>query len=194
MADLQPPGRGLPNWERACLSSVLKLGAFISSDSTILKRFQLETRRIQQLYDDDESYDVFQTLLIPRVIGIEDSSRNWSIAMVLEHLHLVNKDLTTAIDALGRGIVPHGEIDVAIYKPDEDLGTDVMQRMRDTNENYCQVIETIMKRHGRLPHTPHFDHPWFGPLNAHQWHALAAAHQTIHRRQIQKIIAMLGVT
>jgi hypothetical protein len=31
-------------------------------------------------------------------------------------------------------------------------------------------------------------HPWFGALNAKQWHSLAAMHQGIHRRQIEFII------
>jgi hypothetical protein len=36
-----------------------------------------------------------------------------------------------------------------------------------------------------------YAHPWFGPLDAAGWHALAASHMAIHRAQIAKIIAAL---
>jgi len=32
-------------------------------------------------------------------------------------------------------------------------------------------------------------HPWFGEMNAHQWHCLAAMHQSVHRKQMQRILA-----
>jgi hypothetical protein len=35
-------------------------------------------------------------------------------------------------------------------------------------------------------------HPWFGPLNAHGWHCLAAIHHTLHRRQLTAILRALS--
>ena len=34
-----------------------------------------------------------------------------------------------------------------------------------------------------------FAYPWFGPLDATGWHALAGGHVAIHRVQIEPIIA-----
>ena len=31
-------------------------------------------------------------------------------------------------------------------------------------------------------------HPWFGPMDAAHWHALAAVHNGLHRRQIVSIL------
>jgi hypothetical protein len=36
-----------------------------------------------------------------------------------------------------------------------------------------------------------YEHPWFGPLDAFGWHALAAGHIRIHREQIERIVAKL---
>ena len=33
-----------------------------------------------------------------------------------------------------------------------------------------------------------YAHPWFGPLDAAGWHALAAGHLQIHRQQIERIV------
>ena len=98
-----------------------------------------------RIAEDDESYDVFQTLLIPRVIGIEDSSRNWSVAMVLEHLCLTNAEMTIAVDSLSRGIVPKGEVDIALYKPDPDVGMAVFDRFRDVNQRYIRDDRVVAR-------------------------------------------------
>ncbi|HCN29134.1 MAG TPA: hypothetical protein DIT64_10345 [Verrucomicrobiales bacterium] len=33
-----------------------------------------------------------------------------------------------------------------------------------------------------------YAHPWFGPLDETAWHALAAFHLRLHRRQIERIL------
>ena len=37
-----------------------------------------------------------------------------------------------------------------------------------------------------------YEHPWFGPLDAAGWHALAAGHMGIHRRQLENILREMG--
>ena len=194
MTDLQRPGAGLPKHEQVILNILFKTGTAFCSDARALRSFKRESATLMRITENDESYDVFEPLLIPRVIGIEDSSRNWSIAMILEHLCLTNTEMMIAAGSLSKGIVPKGEVDIALYKPDSDVGVDVFERFRETNRKYVELIESLLGSRKRLPSHPRFPHPWFGELNAHQWHCLAAAHQTIHRRQAQKIVAMLGVT
>jgi len=192
--ELQRPGAGLPTVERQLLDLALKAGGLVMSDNLALKLFRRESNLLCRFAEGDESYDPFQQLVIPRVIGIEDSSRNWSVMMVLEHLCLANRDMLTATKALSEGIVPRGEVDIALYKPSPDIGFEVLDQYRILCDEYCLTIERLIETRGRLQTAARFRHPWFGPLNAHQWHSLAAFHQWIHRRQAQKIIAMLGVT
>jgi hypothetical protein len=33
-------------------------------------------------------------------------------------------------------------------------------------------------------------HPWFGPITAHQWNWLMGIHQSIHRKQIEEILRL----
>jgi hypothetical protein len=192
--ELQPPGAGLPDLERQILDLALKVGSFVMSDNRALRLFRREAELLCEFGEGDESYDPFQQIVIPRVIGIEDSSRNWSVMMVLDHLCQTNQDMLTATKALHEGIVPRGEVDVALYKPSPDIGFEVLDQYRELSAEYCLTIERLIETRGQLSAVARFRHPWFGLLNAHQWHCLAAFHQRIHRRQAQKIIAMLGVT
>jgi hypothetical protein len=176
------------------LNSAFQTASAVVSDQRALRIFRTESATLNRLVTDDESYDVFAPYSIPRVFGIEDASRNWSVAMVLQHLCLVNHEILVAVESLSRGVVPKGEIELAFYKPDADVDDSVFTRFDELNQNYVARVERILESNRRLPTHPTFPHPWFGALNAHQWNLLAAVHQKIHRRQAQKIIAMLGVT
>jgi hypothetical protein len=191
--ELQMPGAGLPKSEHAILNVAFKIGCSVLSDARALKIFSSVSTKIHQLVDNDESFDAFQPLLIPRVIGIEDSSRNWSAMMVVEHLCQTNTDMLKVIQALMDGVVPRGEIDVALYKPEEDLSYETLDRYLKIKSDYEQTIGRLLEEHGSLESKKRYAHPWFGKLNAHQWHCLTAVHQRIHRRQLHKLIAMLGV-
>lgn len=193
--DLQPPGAGLPALERAVLDVSFKTVTAFVTDKWSLKLFRREAKELLRLASgEDESYDVFRQLLIPRVIGIEDSSRNWSVMMVLEHLCMTNRDMLSAVKSLAEGVVPRGEIDIAFYKPSPDVGYEVLDRYRELSDEYCETVQRLVQSRGNLQTAARFKHPWFGSLNAHQWNCLATVHQRIHRRQMQKLIAMLGIT
>lgn len=193
--ETEPPGGGLPTLEHAFLNVTFKIGTAIMSDNAAIKLFNKEADRLLKFADDGgEAYDVSQELLIPRVMGIEDSSRNWSVLMVLEHLCMTNRDMLMGINSLLNGIEPHFVADTKNYKPPNDVGFDTIERYRQLCSDYVGNIESLIKSRGSLRSSVRFAHPWFGPLDAHQWHCLVAIHQRIHRRQAQKIIAMLGVT
>ncbi len=188
------PSGGLPPWERTALNLTFKIAASVLSDAGALKKFRRESKELFRLADDDESYDVFQTLKIPRVIGIEESSRNWSVMMVLDHVCLTTPDMLKIIKALMDGVVPRGTLVLADYKPNPEVGYEVLAQFQRLELEYCRGIELLLESRGNLATKTRYPHPWFGPLNAHHWHCLAAIHHHIHRRQVLKLIAMLGVT
>jgi len=41
---------------------------------------------------------------------------------------------------------------------------------------------------------PRYAHPWFGPIDAYQWHCLLGMHQGIHRKQMEAITKVLKAT
>ncbi len=55
---------------------------------------------------DDEA--LFKRVLVPKLFGLEDNSRYYSVAMVIEHLLIVGKALQVRIPILSRG--KHSEI------------------------------------------------------------------------------------
>jgi hypothetical protein len=127
---------------------------------------------------------------IPRPRGIEDSSRNWSAAMVLEHLVIVNLGIAAVISALCSGDDDEELAVVRIeeVKPSEDAGLEQIERLKKAAEIYAGTL----RREGSLRTQARHPHPWFGPLDARRWHALAAVHMGLHRRQIERIVQRLG--
>jgi hypothetical protein len=189
---LQAPGAGLPKLETAALSAFFKFGTLFMSDRSAIGLFKSESYQLLQFAEiGGESYDAREKALIPRLIGIEDSSRNWSVLMVLEHLCMTNRDMLIGVDSLVKGNIPDFTAKIQDYKPSRDVGFDVIERYRQMCEDYLCSIESLLRSHDNLRSSVRFEHPWFGPLDAHQWHCLAGVHQRVHRRQAQKIITML---
>jgi len=186
---------GIPKFEKVALHVGFKAYTAFCSPKSALKAFNREVDLLLRIAnEEDESYDVFQSLDLPRLIGIERSSNHWSIAMVLEHLCMTNRDMLKVIQALLEGVAPRGEVDTALYKPDPDVGDDVFSRYQSLAKEYSHSVESLISSRGSLNSAVRYAHPWFGEIDAHQWNCLCAIHQRLHRRQAQKIVAMLGVT
>ena len=182
-------GTGLPPVEQAFLSTSLKLGCSLMSDARALQFFLKEAGDIIDLVDDVDYDFASQRVLVPRFRGMEDSSRKWSLFMVLDHLCRVDREILRTIDVLNDDIQPRGEFDTAWYKPDQDCGADIIDEFRDLIFEFKETVEV------KCPlsrGTPRFAHPWFGSLDAHQWLCLSAYHHRLHRKQARKIAAMLG--
>lgn len=183
----------LPRIERSALNGLLSTSSMFLSENNLLRLFSRETRKLDRLLKDDESYDVFQVIKIPRVIGVSESNRSWSVLMVIDHLCLVIEDCRKAIVALSDRVEPRGEVDLSFYVPNEDVGADILDRFEHLTHCFCNDIKTAIKREATFSGTARFLHPYFGNMNAKQWLAFAALHQAIHRRQVNKIIVMLGI-
>ena len=84
--------------------------------------------------------------------------------------------------ALVKGVVPPGKASTAAVKP--CLGRDrACVRITSPPATRCwlQAVTT-----SDLKTAARFAHPWFGPLDAFGWLAMAAGHMGIHRVQIGK--------
>lgn len=123
-------------------------------------------------------------MLIKRPPGLEDSSRNWSVWMTLDHLRIVHQTMTTVIGALANGEMPEGTASTAAVKPSVGVTAAVIAEY----EQSCDALLAVVAAAGNLRTTLRYVHPWFGPLDAAGWHALAAGHMKIHRLQLQRIL------
>ncbi len=126
-----------------------------------------------------------ERVLISRPYGLEDSSRYWSVWMTLDHLPVVHHSLVRVIRALTNGSVPRGRASTADVKPSPDVTHAVLAEY----EQSCDELLATVAEAPNLNNRVRYAHPWFGPLNAAGWHALSGGHLSIHRVQIERILA-----
>ena len=184
---LDAPGAGLPKPElliaRARFALGLRRYSVERANETILSENARMTEGANGL---DSAAGSSQTL-IKRLRGMEDSSRNWSVFMTLEHVRIVNESIIGIIGALSQERVPPGTVSTADVKPDPNTGPEVIAALDSVDRQLVEKTNTVteMQTHAC------FAHPWFGPLNAAAWHFLAAFHMSLHRRQMEKIMEQL---
>ncbi|MCW5824262.1 MAG: DinB family protein [Cyanobacteria bacterium TGS_CYA1] len=187
---LAKPGAGLPLIEWLVAKYIIFPNRFRSTTiEQSLKEFEAEAQRIIELASGLSDEQLSKRCLIPRLQGLEDSSRYWSVAMTIEHLNIVGEGMLAIIVSLSRNNNQLPKVGTADVKPLVDVAP------QETVEKFKKLVENF----GRLTRKIDFDkytdskhsHPWFGPLNAREWTLFAAPHQQIHRKQIEAIIARL---
>lgn len=184
---LQPPGAGLPWWELLVARYLVfpricrKLTWAAAS-----QQFQEEGARVLAVFDALPPDRLGERVLVRRFAGMEDSSRHWSAAMTVEHLTMVGSAIRQCIARLRRGEVPTAEPQIADFKP---KGGATPAEVRAAFAHLLAEEAASMQNEPAIQRGegPRFVHPWFGPLDAHQWQCLLSFHQSIHRRQIEAI-------
>ena len=184
---LAPPGAGLPGPELMIARFKFKKRLRSGTRESFVEHFQKERQRIAEIVAAVPFEGAGRQVLIERVRGLEDSSRFWSIWMTLEHLRIVNSRIATTVIDLAKGVTPAGAVRTADVKPDANVGAGVV----DEYEQACEKMLNAFAGIAELKTELRFEHPWFGPLDAFGWLALAAGHMSIHREQIERITAGL---
>jgi len=183
---LAPPGAGIPTLERLIGGAIFRLNRWRGTRERFAAQFQHEREAIGRLYRGIDARILEQRVLIPRLRGLEDSSRFWSVCMTLDHLRIVNEQITQVIAALTHGRIPENPASTAAVKPSLDVGTDASI----VYENSCDRFTTFTSSCRDLRTQVSYAHPWFGPLDGAGWHAMAGMHMAIHRAQIARILAV----
>lgn len=184
---LAPPGAGLPALELIIARQLFRLKCFLGSREKHAATFQRERATIRALTDSCDPTQRGVRVLIPRLPGIEDSSRHWSVWMTLDHLRITNVAFTQVIKSLSKGIVPPRKASTAAVKPDPAVTVEV-EAAYDAS---CDALLAAVAGVADLKTKARYTHPWFGDLDASGWHAVAAMHMGLHRRQIERIMAGL---
>ena len=180
---LQPPGAGLPAFELAWLRIYFRCRCAVSSRNAAMQRFKIEAEKIVSLARSVSAAQGTVPVLIDRIAGIEDSSRYWSVFMVLDHLKIVNEGMAQIIEDLSHDRPFAQEVRIQDVKPHVNSGLDAVDRYIQSVATY----EATINRLGKLGHRVRHPHPWFGPMTAHDWHCLAGIHHWVHRRQIERV-------
>ena len=178
------PGAGLPAIE--LLFSRLLFGIVRCTDSrdTALRRVATQARRIRSRMDSIDDAVGRRQVLVPRLLGLEDSSRFWSPYMVVEHLVIVDTNMFRIMTDLVAGRAHPEPARIAEFKPAPSSGRESLAAFRGIVAEFEALVPRWPDLRTRRTHA----HPWFGPLDAHGWLCLAGMHHAIHRRQLERIL------
>jgi hypothetical protein len=182
--NLAPPGAGLPRLELLVARALFGLRRWTGSRRSFDVRFARERELVRAVLRTCDAEAGARRVLIRRIAGLEDSSRYWSVWMTLEHLRIVHESLALLIRELVREVTPAGAASTAAVKPSADVGPEVLAAF----EASCDALASAVAASPSLNTHARYPHPWFGPLNAAGWHALAGMHMGIHRVQIERIL------
>lgn len=182
---LAPPGAGLPAVELFIGGRLFALKRRFGSREAFSAAFEQERAAIRDLVNSCPNAKRGERVLIPRLRGLEDSSRFWSLWMTLDHLRITNLNFAMVISSLSHGQVPQHKASTAEVKPDPA----VTEAVEGAYEESCDKLFAVVAEVPELKTVERFAHPWFGPLDAFGWHALSATHLGIHRAQIARILA-----
>jgi hypothetical protein len=192
--ELAPPGNGLPPVE-AWVTRSLLFPLYCRATSwqkalTVVTR--LGHQAISMLLKvDDQARET--RVLIKRQPGLEDSSRYWSLAMVVDHLLITGEGMAGTTEGLVAGAPLH-EVRIQDVKPQAERSVSQIitayEAFLDGYPSRMKALPTqetfLLRRH---------PHPWFWPMNAHEWACLNAMHHQIHLNQmavIQKTLARVS--
>lgn len=128
-------------------------------------------------------------VLVPPQIGLEDSSRFHSWAMVLEHLTIVGNDIAAILGDLTRGKTPPGVVRVEDLKPRGRI--DALTSVEQYRAMLIRVRQIMLNPQSDWNSRARYVHPWFGSLGPRQWACFAPFHQTIHLKQARRIARLL---
>ncbi len=181
---LAAPGAGIPAFERL-------IAKFIIMHFRLQKRIDVNWLRqeyqqsLAKIMAAAEAFPVAARqipVLIPRLSGLEDSSRYYSPAMVLEHVALVDSGVSAVIASLGKQIVPPQAPNTANVKPSPGIAwATAVAQLQKATEIFEVCLNTNFASSAVLPH------PWFGPLTAWQWAQFLPIHHGIHLAQLKRM-------
>jgi len=184
---LDPPGAGIPWYERQLIGAGIRTAANLLSKDRLTELFRQEGERAIALGRSADEASGRRRVLVGRCFGIEDSSRHWSVYMTLEHLVIVNSAIAAILPRLYSGLDVPDDVRVEDFKPVPEAGPEQLTDLANVVERYTDMVDKL----GNLRAGIRYPHPWFGEFSAAQWHALAAVHNSLHRRHVQRILRAL---
>lgn len=185
-ASLQKPGAGVAVTHRLLMRYLIApLVAGRSNWGKDNAGFASVTAKIIKDYESLSEEQRGRRVLVPPQFGLEDSSRHWSAAMLLEHLLIVSKGIASLVTPLSKGIIPDYEVEMARVKPKGALSPSeaLAQFKAYTATAMADLDRTVADRNSKAA----LYHPWFGKFTARQWHWLMTAHAVIHLNQLRAI-------
>jgi hypothetical protein len=127
---------------------------------------------------------------VPRMMGVDEDMRDWSLFQLLEHNTIVNRAITQVICHLAAGRDP---ADAPRFDPKRDVmpsaeaGEEQVEAFADSVRDFCEKVAGLsdLRKTARIPH------PMFGNFTAHHWVCMLPLHLKVHRRQAWLLARMV---
>lgn len=186
---LQPPGAGIPAIERIIGGTMLRLSIrrVARQGQAGRDRIRLELLALRdQIVSEVRAIPASQRaerVLVPRLRGLEDSSRFWSVLMTLDHMRIVNDRIAQTLTDLAANAPSPTVIGTADVKPSPAADESAV-------DAFSLSLDQLIERADAIPSldtAARYPHPWFGPLSGLGWFVMSAMHLRIHLQQIRKI-------
>lgn len=127
---------------------------------------------------------------VPKMLGVDEDMRDWSLLMILDHNRIVNGAVKNVVVHLGNGqqLPKDKEIDTKHdVMPGHKLGDETIALFFESITDYQKSVRSIDSLEGQVERL----HPVFGMFNAHQWHCMFGFHLHIHVKQAKKLLLVL---
>lgn len=182
---LEKPGAGLPFFDSLFVRYYI--GPFQSrraDKSQNLRLFKMVGARILKEADGVPAHQRDRKVLVPKMRGIEDSSRFWSVNDTIEHMLITGVGMRMLVMNLASGKATDWVVRIEDFKPKGKYkGGDARPDFMAFVEETVRLLEPMRIEDDGLTHK----HPWMGQFNALQWCWLLAGHNGIHLAQLQAI-------
>lgn len=182
---LDRPGAGLPFPDNLIVR--WWVGPFQSRQkdaATNLRLFKMAGARVLKEMAGVPADRRDRKVLVPKMRGVEDSSRHWCANEVLEHLMITGVPMRGLIVDLAQGRTSDYEVKIENFKPKgRYAGGDASADFKRFTEETLEILGALDIRDAGPTHR----HPWMGRFNALQWTWLLAGHTGIHLNQLLAI-------
>lgn len=189
---LDPAGAGLPWFENFLLKHFYfpwKVSKHSWTEN--LEKFQKETNKIVKIVEKVSEEDFQTRILIPRLPGMEDSSRYWSVALTIDHMCITIGGMTMVAVELAKGNPLSVSVDTATVKPQLDHIATKTKMIETLEKTVRESINLLSSYENTASKKYKLNHPWFGKINSLGWVWVLGQHQALHRKQIQMIVERL---
>lgn len=180
-------GAGLPKAENTLINCTLVpfMKIFLGWESSLFL-LKKELQKIDAILSSVPCEHYCIQVKIPRVLGIEEHSRDYSIDMTLQHMTKVTQGVMFIVDALSKEQCIQKEVRIEDVKPSIQTNNE-LKYFSQTMNQYIHFIE----QHNKKVSIMTKKHPWFSEFNNKQWACFAFIHTFVHRRQLEVIVERL---
>ena len=187
---LAKPGSGLPIPHRWVARLLVPYQAKKSDWNENIERFNRHSKAIDDYSKSMTTEQLNTRFLVEPILGLEDSSRYWSPAMILDHLLITGPHFRQIISELSNAKIPTLEIRVDKVKP--PVRHHELEVVQQFSRFWSEFIPTLKLGTDRFATC--IKHPWFGRLNAHQWLYVLSLHHGVHLQQMKQVVESFAAT